>query len=116
MGDEAHAAHHVPARARPRRRKAGGGLPPRGRAGPALAAGHTAPRTVCLKPSLPERLGCTARRLKELDIYQFEISLAKKKRKERERHGEGEAGGRLQTNSSFGMVEGRFIRLYWEVI
>lgn len=38
------------------------------------------------KASVPKRFVCTEWQLKELDIYQFEISLAKKKREERERH------------------------------
>ena len=72
----------------------------------------------CFQAFVPKRFPCTAQPLKELDIYQFEISLAKKRERERERERqwEEEAGGRLQTNSSLGTVEERFTRQYWEVI
>ena len=39
----------------------------------------------CFQAFVPKRFPCTAQPLKELDIYQFEISLAKKRERERER-------------------------------
>lgn len=46
---------------------------------------HAPPHTGSFQAFVPKRLVCTAQPLKELDIYQFEISLAKKRREERER-------------------------------
>lgn len=51
-----------------------------------FTSGHTPPHTGCFQAFVPKRHPCTAQPLKELDIYQFEISLAKKKKKKRERH------------------------------
>lgn len=57
----------------------GAGPPLRGRAGFVFTSGHAPPHTGCFKAFVPKRLVCTAQQLKELDIYQFEISLAKKR-------------------------------------
>lgn len=61
---------------------------------------------------------CTERQLKELDIYQFEISLAKKKGEKRERHTHIEKMRLGKTSNEFIIWngEGRFTRQYWEVI